>query len=207
VWGPFCFSPDGAYLYFTRAVSNRELKVKSQNPFYKYQLYVLTMSTINNVEPEIKKFRHNLPEYDFMHPVISKDGKLLFFVSDMKGSLGAKDIFVCEWTSSGWGKPVNAGPEINSRGNEVYPYITENNELYYSSDHLPGLGGLDIFYALPSTAKGKLFEESENAGAPLNSRFDDFGVWLLKGGSKGYLSSNRKNNTDDDMYYFYKTQP
>jgi len=204
--GAFCFSPDGAFFYFTQAVSNRDLKVKSSVPFFKYQLYVLTLSTLGNLEPEIKKFKYNLPDYDFMHPNISKDGKRLFFASDMKGSLGGKDIFMCEWTSNGWGVPVNAGVEVNSPGNEVFPFISEENTLYYSSDHLPGLGGLDIFYAAPSATKGKLFEESENAGANMNSRFDDFGVLVLKGDKKGYLSSNRKNNTDDDIYYFYKTK-
>lgn len=206
ITGAFCFSPDGAYLYFTQAVSNRDLRVKVSVPFFKYQLYVLTISTLGNLQPEIKKFKYNLPDYDFMHPNISKDGKRLFFASDMKGSLGAKDIFMCEWTSNGWGTPVNAGPEVNSPGNEVFPFITEENTLYYSSDHLPGLGGLDVFIAAASATKGKLFEEAENAGAPVNSRFDDFGVLVLKNGSKGYLSSNRKNNTDDDIYYFFKTK-
>ena len=204
--GPFCFSPDGSVLYFSRPVSNRELKVKSDAPFFKHQLYTLTMSTLNNLEPEIKKFRYNLPEYDFMHPCLSADGKRLFFASDMKGSSGGKDIFMCEWTSNGWAPPVNAGAEINSPGNEVFPRVTEENVLYYSSDYLPGIGGLDIFYAQPSSAKGRLFEEAENAGANMNSRFDDFGVLIFKGANRGYLSSNRKNNTDDDIYYFYKVK-
>jgi|GEM_PF-1954159 len=204
VSGPFCFSPDGATLYFTRAMSSKEMKVKSETVFYKFQIYTLTMSTINNLEPEIKKFRYNLPEYDFMHPSISKDGKRLFFVSDMKGSSGGKDIFMCEWTSNGWGPPRNVGSEVNSAGNEVYPQICEDNTLYFSSDHIPGLGGLDIFYAPPSSSKEKLFEAAENAGANLNSRFDDFGIFLLQGDNKGYFSSNRKNNTDDDVYYFYR---
>lgn len=204
VCGAFCFSPDGAYLYFTRAVSNRELKIKSQTPFYKFQLYILTMSTLNNVEPEIKKFKYNQPEYNFMHPVISRDGKKLFFASDMKGSLGGKDIFMCEWSANGWSKPVNVGSQVNSPGNEVYPGIAEDNTLYFSSDHIPGLGGLDIFYASPSTTGDKLFENAVHAGANLNSRFDDFGIFILKGGKKGYFSSNRKNNTDDDIYYFIK---
>jgi hypothetical protein len=206
VSGPFCFSPDGTTFYFTRAVSNKELKIKSQIPFYKFQLFTLNMSTMNNVQPEIKKFRYNMPDYNFMHPCLSKDGKKLFFVSDMKGSVGGKDIFMCEWTNGGWGTPVNVGLQVNSPGNEVFPNTAEDGTLYFASDHRPGLGGLDIFSAKPSATKGRIFEESENAGAHVNSRFDDFGIFVLKDGSKGYLSSNRKNNTDDDIYYFYKTR-
>jgi hypothetical protein len=204
--GSFCFSPDGATLYFTRAVSNKEMKIKSSPSFYRYQIYMLTMSTIGNLEPVIKKFNYNSPEYDFMHPCLSKDGLRLYFVSNMKGSLGGKDVFVCEWTSNGWGAPKNLGSEVNSQGNEVFPYVSEDNTLYFSSDHLPGLGGLDIFSAAPSKSKDKIFEQAENLGAPMNSRFDDFGVFIYKGNTKGYLSSNRKNNTDDDLYYFYKTK-
>lgn len=204
IQGPFCFSPDGSLLYFCRPVSNRELLVKSDATFFKYQLYTLTMSTLNDEFPEIKPFRYNLSAYNFMHPAISADAKRLFFVSDMKGSRGGKDVFMCEWTSNGWGTPVNAGPEINSTGNEVYPFLAEDNVLYYSSDQLPGIGGLDIFAAQPSSTKDKLFEESENAGANINSRFDDFGVLISRGAHNGYFSSNRKNNTDDDIYFFYK---
>lgn len=202
--GSFCFSPDGATLYFTRAVSSRELKAKGSETYFKYQIYTLTMSTLNNEVPEIKPFRYNTPDHDLMHPSISADGKHLLFASDMKGSAGGKDIFICEWTSNGWGAPINAGPQVNSAGNEVFPAFTEDNTLYFSSDYKPGLGGLDIFFAPLSTTKDKMFEEAENVGAPMNSRYDDFGIFILKGGHKGYLSSNRKNNTDDDIYYFFK---
>lgn len=202
--GPFCFSPDGATFYFCRAVSNKELKIKSQNPFFRYQIYALTMSTLNNYQPEIKKFKYNSPDYDFMHPCLSRDGKRLFFVSNMKGSAGGKDIFMCEWVNGAWGPPVNAGQQVNSPGNEVFPNISEDGTLYFASDHRPGLGGLDIFSAKASGSKDKLFEEAQNAGANINTRFDDFGIFVLKGGNKGYLSSNRKNNTDDDIYFFVR---
>jgi len=202
--GPFCFSPDGGTLYFTRAVSSREMKTKSSETYFKFQIYTLNMSTIDNLQPEIKPFRYNTPDHDFMHPTISKDGKHLFFASDMKGSAGGKDIFMCEWTSNGWAAPVNAGAQVNSPGNEIFPSFTEDNILYFSSDHIPGLGGLDIFFAPLSLTKEKVFDNAENAGATMNSRFDDFGVFIYKDGKCGYLTSNRKNNTDDDIYYFYE---
>lgn len=205
IHGQFCFSPDGYILYFCRAVSNKEMKIKSESPYYKFQLFTLTMSTINNIQPEIKKFKYNVPGSDLMHPWISNDGKRLYFVSDMKGSMGGKDVFMCEMANGNWGTPVNLGAEVNTPGNEVFPYVSEDSVLYFASDMRPGLGGLDIFAAAPATEKGKYYQEAENLGAYINSRFDDFGIYLLKGSVlKGYFSSNRKNNTDDDIYYFIR---
>lgn len=202
----FCFSPDGTILYFSLAVSNKELKAKSDEPFFKFQLFELKISTLSDLKPEIKPFKFNAPEFDFMHPSVSGDGKKLYFASNMKGSLGGKDIFVCEWTGSDWAAPANVGSEINSSGNEVFPHISQEGVLYFSSDLRPGLGGLDIFYAEPSSDTTGInhFNECKNAGKDMNSKYDDFGLYLLKGGRKGYLTSNRKNNTDDDIYYFIK---
>jgi Tol biopolymer transport system component len=205
--GQFCFSPDGSLLYFCRAVSNKELKIKSESPFYRYQIYTLNMSTLGNFQPEVKRFQYNSPNHDFMHPCLSHDGKRLYFASDMKGSMGGKDIFMCEWDNGKWKAPVNLGPQVNSPGNEVFPHVSEDSTLYFASDQRPGLGGLDIFYATPSNEKEKLFNESINAGANINSRFDDFGIYVLKSGNRGYLTSNRKNNTDDDIYYFISSKP
>lgn len=196
----FCFSPDGQTIYFSRAISNKELKVKSQEPFFKFQLY--SMNALEKGKTEIKPFKHNLPDFDFMHPSISADGKKLYFASDMTGSFGGKDIFVCEWTGNDWGAPVNVGSEVNSSGNEVFPHVSQEGVLFFSSDMRPGLGGLDVFYAEPLNTAENLFDESKNAGKEMNSKYDDFGVYVLSGGKKGYLSSNRKNNTDDDLYYF-----
>lgn len=202
----FCFSPDGSTLYFSRAISNKSLKVKGESPFWKFQLFTLNMATLNAITPEIKPFKYNSPEFDFMHPSISSDGKKLYFASDIKGSMGGKDIFVCEWENGGWGPPKNAGEAVNSTGNDVFPHITNEDVLYFASDMRPGMGGLDIFSAEPTGNAGKPFNEAKNAGSGMNTKFDDFGIYMLKGGKKGYLSSNRKNNTDDDIYFFMLSQ-
>lgn len=204
--GPVSFSPDGAFLYFSRVLSNEEMNIKTKLPFYRYQLFTLTMSTINNYAPEIKKFKYNLPDYDFMHPTVSADGKRLYFSSNMKGSMGGKDIFVCEWLNGSWGAPVNVGSEVNTPGNELFPAEGMDSTIYFASDRRPGLGGLDLFYAKLSITKGKIFEEAQNAGAPINSRFDDFGICFLKSAKRGYLSSNRKTGIDLDIYYFYRIE-
>lgn len=204
IHGQYCFSPDGYTLYFSKAVSNKDLRVKSDEVFFKFQLFCLTMSTINNIQPEIKKFKYNVPTADFLHPWISNDGKRLYFASDMKGGMGGKDIFMCEIAKSEWSAPINLGSNVNSSGNEVFPFESADSTLYFASDMRPGLGGLDIFSSTRSLEKGIFFNEAENLGATINSRFDDFGICILKGGMRGYFSSNRKNNTDDDIYYFIR---
>lgn len=200
--GPVCLSPDGKTLYFSKVVSNKEMKIKSQIPFFRYQLYSLNLSTINNYVPEVKKLKFNQNEFDFMHPSISPDGKRLYFVSNMKGSIGGKDIFVCERVNGDWSNPVNAGAEINTSGNELYPNSVSDSTLFFASDRRPGLGGLDIFYSNRLSNASKLFETAQNAGVPINSRFDDFGLCFYKSKHQGYLSSNRKQNKDDDIFYF-----
>jgi hypothetical protein len=160
-----------------------------------------------DVHPEILPFLYNSTEYDCMQPSISKDGKKLYFVSNMPGTLGGNDIFVCEWEQGAWGKPKNVGPEINTSGNEVFPFITAEGILFFSSDTRPGLGGLDVFFADPNT-KANSFYEAENSGATINTQYDDCGVFVNKNGKTGYLSSNRKNNSkDDDIFYFVNNKP
>ena len=100
-----------------------------------------------------------------------------------------------------WSKPENLGPEINTPGDEVFPFIRENGELYFSSNFLPGLGGLDIFKAVKDD-KGKW--KVENMKAPVNSPGDDFGIAFIKGEvDEGLFSSNRKGSKSDDIYSFY----
>lgn len=196
--GQFSFSPDGSTIYFSMAVYSKDLGIKTRYPFYRFQLYTANMSG----PADIKPFKHNLPEYDFMHPCLSKDGSKLYFASNKIGSFGGKDIFVCEWVNGEWTEPKNVGAAINTTGDEVFPHIAEDGILYFASDDHPGIGGLDIFYS-KQTEPGR-FEKARNAGSYINSQFDDFGIFILPGGKTGYLSSNRKNNTDDDLYYFRK---
>lgn len=194
--GQFCFSPDGSTIWFTMAVYSKDMGVRTRYPYYRYQLYSANMTG----PTEIKAFRHNSIHYNSMHPALSPDGQHLYFASDGKGTLGGLDLFVCDLVNGEWTEPRNLGSKINSPGNEVFPRLADDGFLYFSSDHLPGLGGLDIFYARPVENGG--FETARNCGAWINSQFDDFGLWLLPGGKSGYLSSKRKNNTDDDIYYF-----
>jgi len=126
---------------------------------------------------------------------------MLYFVSDKLGGYGGKDIWVSAIKGGKYEKPENLGPEINTPGDEVFPCIRENGDLYFSSNYLPGIGGLDIFKAVKDD-KGKW--KVENMKAPINSPGDDFGMTFIKGDvEKGLLSSNRKGSRSDDIYSFY----
>lgn len=134
-------------------------------------------------------------------PALSSDGTSLYFVSDRPGGYGGKDIWVATGKGGSFDKPENLGPDINSPGDEMFPFIRENGELYFSSNYRPGLGGLDIFKAVKDE---KGMWKVENMKAPVNSPGDDFAMCFIKGDTeKGMFSSNRKGSKSDDIYSFY----
>ena len=133
-------------------------------------------------------------------PSLGSDGTL-YFVSDRLGGYGGKDIWMAKDKGGTYDKPVNLGPEINTPGDEMFPFMRENGDLYFSSNYHPGIGGLDIFKAVKDD-KGKW--KVENMKAPINSPGDDFGISFIKGEvEKGMFSSNRKGSRSDDIYSFY----
>ncbi len=133
------------------------------------------------------------------HPAISFDEKTLYFVSNKKGGLGGKDIWKVTAGSDGWGKPENLGPDINTKGNELFPYIHKDGTLYFSSDGHVGMGGLDLFMARPKGSKW----EVTNLGYPMNSPRDDFGIIFERELERGYMSSNRDDSRgEDDVFQF-----
>lgn len=136
------------------------------------------------------------------HPAISPDGLSLYFVSDIAGGYGGKDIwYVTRATvKDNWSRPVNLGTDINTRGDELFPYMREDGSLYFSSDGHLGMGGLDIFRALPQP-DGKW--TVTNMRPPINSPADDFGIVFERGtAEKGIFSSTRKGRGNDELYSF-----
>lgn len=136
------------------------------------------------------------------HPAIDPDGKWLYFVSDMKGSIGGKDIWRTTKTDDGWSVPENLGPTINTEGEEMFPYFSPDGVFYFSSDGHEGLGGLDIFAA--TFVNDSTGWEVRNLLQPINSRFDDFGITMAKGGEWGYFSSNRGDRKNYDHIYKFE---
>lgn len=137
------------------------------------------------------------------HPAINKKGDLLVFAADLPIGFGGKDLWMTRYDKKEkvWEAPVNLGPAINTVGDEVFPYLDENNNLYYSSNGLVGLGGLDLYKAV-ATEEDDLWQNVELLPAPLNSSRDDFGI-ILESEDRGFLTSNRSGGKGmDDLYSF-----
>lgn len=137
-------------------------------------------------------------------PAISHDDMRLYFVSNMPGGVGGKDIWVAERESPGgdFKNPRNLGEPINTPGDEMFPYVREDGTLYFASNGHPGLGGLDIFFSQP---QGNTWTEPKNMGTPVNSPGDDFGITFRRGEDSGYFSSARSERgaRGDAIFSFY----
>ncbi|QMW03662.1 carboxypeptidase regulatory-like domain-containing protein [Spirosoma foliorum] len=198
--GPATFTKDGSRVIFTRNNFNEGEYRKSSDGVNKLKLYTATQT--NGIWSKAEELPFNSDEYSTGHPTLSKDDQLLYFSSDRPGGLGGTDIYVSKWTNGKWSEPVNLGKEVNTKGNELFPFVDEKGNIYFSSDGRPGLGDLDMFYAqlTPDGQQGVL---ARNLGEPLNSPKDDFGIVTDGDRMRGYFSSNRKNGgADDDVYRF-----
>lgn len=133
------------------------------------------------------------------HPAISPDGDILYFVSDMPGGLGENDIYKVTKEDGQWGEPENLGEEINTPGNDLYPYVHNDGTLYFSSDSRVGLGGLDIFKARMDETDTWMVE---NMRPPINSPEDDFGIVFEGESERGFFSSSRKRKGNDEIFSF-----
>ncbi|MDE6295588.1 MAG: OmpA family protein, partial [Muribaculaceae bacterium] len=134
------------------------------------------------------------------HPAVSPDGKYLYFTSDMPGGYGGKDIWRIQLDERK-GTLENLGPQINTSGDEMFPYMRTDSLMYFSSDGHPGFGGLDLYKAqLNSTGD---FWSVENMGLPMNSPGDDFGITFGPGES-GFFSSNRGDGRGYDHIYSFE---
>lgn len=196
------FSLDEQKVYFTRNNYHGKLKRDDQGISH-LKLYSGTIAKDSNGNMEcidIKELPFNSDTYSVGHPAISNDGKKLFFVSDMPGTIGNTDIFVVDILGNDtYSDPKNLGPKVNTSGREMFPFVTEK-ALYFASDGHQGLGGLDVF---ESILKNESFEEPVNFGAPLNSTLDDFGYIVNEENNKGFVCSNRKSGKgSDDIYSF-----
>lgn len=192
--GPVCFNKEQNTLYFTRITY---VEHKNKDFVNRAKLYVSNKNGKSWSKP--KPFEYNSDEYSVAHPSLSDDGNYLFFSSDMKGGFGGMDIWVCKKNAAGWDKPVNLGPDINTSGNEEFPYMRKDGLLFFASDGLPGFGGYDIFSCKQIAGKWIL---NRNEGLGINSFADDFGIFFTDN-NKGYVSSDRDGSVgSDDIYKF-----
>lgn len=187
---------DGKTMYFTR--SNNTSKIK-KNEHIKLKIYRATK--IGDKWTNVEDLSINSDTFSNAHPVLSLDGEKLYFVSNMPSSFGQTDIFYVDILKNGnLGKPQNLGSKVNTEGRESFPYITNNNELYFSSDGHFGLGGYDVFYINLFSKEKQLI----NVGKPINSSFDDYAFSINNITKKGFFSSNR--DATDNIYSFLETQ-
>ena len=197
--GSSTFSPDGKTLYFTRNNSKGNKLLYDKEKFSNLKIFTSKLENEKWSAPE--PISINLANYSMGHPAISPDGTKLYFTSDMPGGYGATDIYVVDILGDGlFGKPINLGNTINTEGNEMFPFVTENN-LYFSSNGHLGLGLLDIFMVNLKSNDLVVI----NMGKPINSNFDDFAFVYNEEINRGFLSSNRPGGVgDDDIYTFFK---
>ena len=200
------FTKDGNTMYFTRNnYVNKKLGSDIENTIL---LKILRATKDKNGNwGDIVEVPFNSDQYNVAHPALSPDEKYLYFASDMPGSFGNSDIFRVEILGDNqYGTPENLGNIINTAGRESFPYISKDNVLYYSSDGIPGLGGLDIF-AVKFNTDGST-SKPVNIGMPGNSADDDF-CFVFNSDSKiGFLTSNRPGGKGkDDIYSFHEDKP
>ena len=139
------------------------------------------------------------------HPTLSSNGQRLYFSSSRPGGFGGMDIYVVERMGNTWGVPTNLGPTINTEGNELFPFISDQDKLFFASDGHLGLGGLDIFVVEKSNETDEMsWINRKNIGQPFNSKKDDFGFYIDANEESGYLSSNRKGGLGADDIYSWK---
>ena len=193
------FTKDGQTMYFTR---NNYLDGKKGKDAKKVTLLKLYKATlINSNWTNIVELPFNNNEYSVAHPALSEDENTLYFVSDMPGTFGQSDLFKVAIKKDGtFGEPENLGTEINTEGRETFPFVSENNELYFASDGHPGLGGLDIFV---TKIDNNTYSATQNVGEPINGPQDDFAFLINIKESKGFFTSNRPGGLGyDDIYGF-----
>ncbi len=188
-WGPIYFSKSCQKMFIT--VNEPE---KSKEGLARMHQLKLRYFTKNNEDWREVDFPWNSKEFSTGHATMDTLGNIIF-ASDRPGGLGGTDLYKTSFMNGVWTEPQNLGPEINSKGNEMFPFVSSNGDLYFASDGWPGLGGLDIFgYYSTSVAP-------ENLLPPLNSSNDDFAFWINEGNNKGFLSSNRTQERDQ-LYSF-----
>jgi len=198
--GPAVFFQGEQKAIFTRNNFNKGKTRESKDGTNKLKLYIADL--VKDNWSNIKELPFNSDEYSCGHPALTPDNTKLYFVSDMPGGYGGTDIYVVEYSDGNWGTPVNMGKEINSEGNEMFPFVDPSGNLYFASDGHEGLGGLDMFFA--EIKDGVAYRGVNNLGAPLNSPQDDFGIITDATRTSGFFSSNRKSGLSDDNIYSFK---
>lgn len=200
--GQVSVSKDGKTMFFTRNNFNDGKKATDGSGVNNLKIYKATLND-EGKWVNIKELPFNSNNYSVGHPSLTSDGGTLYFASDMPGGKGKSDLYKVSVTGDSFGTPVNLGDKINTEGNELFPFVHNDGNLFFSSDGLQGLGQLDIFTTV-NDQDGNI-QEIINLGVPVNSPMDDFSFFLNESGETGFIASNREGGMgDDDIYGFDK---
>lgn len=193
------FTKDGRSVYFTRNNYYDKRFGKDSIGWNNLKLFRADVDDAGNFV-NVMPLPFNDDNYSVGHPALSPDNKTLYFTSDMPGSFGGTDIFKATIGADGtYGSPMNLGNQVNSAGNEMFPFVSESGKLYYSSNGKGGMGGLDVYTISTNNLNGSPLL----LASPINSAQDDFSFIINENTKSGYFSSNRVGGKgDDDIYYF-----
>jgi hypothetical protein len=196
--GPSCFSKDGQTMYLTRNTSKHGKEIANANGEFTVKIYVKQKQGEDWTGEILLPFEDD--DYTFCHPTLSADGQKLYFTSNMPGGFGGMDLYMSRRLSSGeWSAPSNLGSRINTDKNELFPFMSAEGTLFFSSDGRDGAQKLDLFRIDLENKTAK----AVSLGVPFNTEADDFGLMLLPNGKRGYFSSNRTGGFGgDDIYEF-----
>jgi len=197
--GPVSINADQTELYITRNTFNNLIGKKGVDGTNHLNLLVANKLS-DGTWGKPTKLPFNGDGFSTGHGFITKDGKRLYFASDREGGVGGSDIWYVNKTDNAWSEPVNLGKDVNTEGDEMFPFIDDQGKLYFASNGHLGLGGLDLFVASNKNGAFKV----HNMGYPINSEKDDFSLFLSDDGVNGYFASNREGGKGDDDIYRFK---
>jgi len=198
--GPLTFNSTGDMVYFSRNNIDNGKKIPGEDGIVKMQILSATKSGAE--WGNVKELPFNDDNFNVIHPTISVDNEILIYASDMPGGYGGYDIYQSKKVGNSWTFPQNLGPQVNSEGNDVFPFLHADGMLYFTSDKAGGNGGLDLYYTLK--IDGQDWVDPVNMGAPFNTSFDDFSLIVDRDKKNGYFSSNREGGPgQDDIYRFF----
>jgi len=195
--GPAAFSSDGNTVYFSRNISSH--KILKDRRDSKNNIGIFYSNLHKGKWIRIEAFPFNSTNYSIKTPSINISGNRMFFSSDQPGGYGGFDLYYSDFTNNKWQEPINLGPKVNTAANEVFPFVANDNKLFFSTAGHGGLGGLDIFY---TREINNIWINPVHVESAINSSFDDFGLITDNNLTSGFFSTNR--NGSDDIFYFRK---
>ncbi len=200
--GPAAYDAHQNRMFFTR--SHKEKRLYRGVETDTFFLRIMT-ADLNPAKPDVKPVNINVANYSVCHPALSEDGKTMVFSSNKPNGNGGMDLYFAYFDGEEWTGIINAGVDINSNKNEVFPFILNDSILIYASDRPQGMGGLDLYV---SNLKNGVWQKPEALPEPFNSQFDDLGMIVRENSKSGYFTSNRPGGKGkDDIYRFESAQP